>query len=398
MDARSMLLRTVSNFALALGLAACSATSNPDRSDLLADQRVPTTPRTSTAKTANSAPNNGPNDGLGNSNAKDVAAASTPSPSSASSQPSAESTPATTAATPAPGAAPAVADEPANAPKTAPTPSQDKSAESLAPVLGRVGGEPLHYAEFLRRMWLSDANAARDVIEQMVFARMVLFEGDRLAVQLDPKLVDSALAKAIAAVEKRLADKGSKLTFDEHVRRNFEVDPALYRASMRNDAIVSLLAERCVRAWELESGLCRVRISEFSERAKLDLALSELGAGKSFEAVAAAQGAGEDEKAGYTRVTIVRSESQELARIAFATAVGDIGGPVQQGAVWLLLKVDAREEGRDVRWPGDAAAVEASLVRDPLENVEYVQWRAAMTRRYQLDLGPFLELVGGKRP
>jgi parvulin-like peptidyl-prolyl isomerase len=385
-------------FALALALAGCSATSNPDRSELLPAERVVATPRPA-AKSAEGA--------------QDAAAPNTPAapPSNTAASPSAEvaATPAAQAgaaqgnpppmdkaAKGAGGAGTNANDESASAPKAAPKP--DSGADNLAPVLGRVGGEPLHYAEFLRRMWLSDANAARDVIEQMVFARMVLFEADRLAVQLDPKLVDSALAKAVAAVEKRLADKGSKLSFDEHVRRSFEVEPALYRASMRNDAIVSLLAERCVRAWELESGLCRVRISEFSDRAKLDLALSELGAGKSFEAVAAVHGDGEDEKAGYTRVTIVRSESQDLARVAFATAVGDIGGPVQQGEVWLLLKVDGREEGRDVRWPGDAAAVEGSLERDPLENVEYVQWRAAMTRRYQLDLGPFLELVAGKRP
>ena len=396
MDARAMFRHTRASVVLSLALAGCSATSNPDRSELRPAERVVATPRPA-AKSAEVP-----------AGAQDVAAtnpqvaptsnaAASPS-SGGAAETSTQAGAAPAASTPtAPAASGAAAtNQAANAPKSAP--SQDPAAETLAPVLGRVGGEPLHYAEFLRRMWLSDANAARDVIEQMVFARMVLFEADRLAVQLDPKLVDSALAKAIAAVEKRLADKGSKLSFDEHVRRNFEVEPALYRASMRNDAIVSLLAERCVRAWELESGLCRVRIAEFSERAKLDLALSELGAGKSFEAVAAVHGDGEDEKAGYTRVTIVRSESQELARIAFATAVGDIGGPVQQGAVWLLLKVDSREEGRDVRWPGDAAAVEGSLERDPLGNVEYVQWRAAMTRRYQLDLGPFLELVAGKRP
>lgn len=383
MDARSMLRHPRAIVALALALAGCSATSNPDRSELLPAERVVATPRPA-AKNAEGA--------------QDAAATNTPaaSPSNAAASPSAEvaAAPPVQAGAAAPAAT--ASDETANAPKAAP--KQEPGADTLAPVLGRVGGEPLHYAEFLRRMWLSDANAARDVIEQMVFARMVLFEADRLAVQLDPQLVDGALAKAVAAVEKRLADKGAKLSFDEHVRRSFEVEPALYRASMRNDAIVSLLAERCVRAWELESGLCRVRISEFADRAKLDLALSELGAGKSFEAVAAVHGDGEDEKAGYTRVTIVRSESQDLARVAFATAVGDIGGPVQQGAVWLLLKVDGREEGRDVRWPGDAAAVEGSLERDPLENVEYVQWRAAMTRRYQLDLGPFLELVAGKRP
>lgn len=341
--------------------AACAATSNPDRQELVPVERVtPVAAANGSVATASVvAP------------AQSEAPASTAPGANAAAQQSA-----------------AVASKPAGAAKAAPAPL----------LLGRVGGEPLEVAEFLRRLWIHDGNTSRDVIEQMVFARIVMFEASRLGMELKPADVDSAVAKAVAALEKRLADKGSKLTLNEHIERNLELEPALYRASMRNDAIVSLLAERCVRCWEYESGLCRVRIAEFRERAKLDRALAELAVGKTFEAVAAEHGLGEDEKAGYTRVPIVRSESQELSRVVFATAVGEVGGPLEQSGAWLLFKVDAHDDGGDVRWATDAARVEASLGRDPLQNVEYVQWRAAMTRRYQLDLSPFLDTVSGRRP
>lgn len=345
-------------------VAACAATSNPDREQLRPVEHA--------------APSVAP---------KPVDDASP-----------AEAAPASNSA--APSSSDASATPPAAPAEASPQQSSASSASKPAPalLLGRVGGEPLDVAEFLRRLWIHDGATSRDVIEQMVFARIVMFEASRLGMELRPSDVDSAVAKAVAALEKRLADKGSKLTLDEHIERNLELEPALYRASMRNDAIVSLLAERCVRCWEYESGLCRVRICEFRERAKLDSAVAELAAGKPFEAVAAAHGLGEDEQAGYTRVPVVRAESQELSRVAFATAVGEVGGPLEQSGAWLLLKVDSHDDGGDVRWATDAERIEASLERDPLQNVEYVQWRAAMTRRYQLDLGPFLETVTGRRP
>ncbi len=361
--------------ALVLGwLTACAATSNPDRDELRPLERVAPAPSTTSG---DAAANNGSAARQGISGA----GASSSAPAQLAADASVSAAPPSTAE--AQGAAP-------------------KASRSEPPkasfLLGRVGGEPLEAAEFLRRLWIHDGGAARDAVEQMVFARLVLFEASRLGVELAPAAVDSAVAKAVAALEKRLSDKGSKLTLNEHIERNLEVDPALYRATIRNDAIVSLLAERCVRAWEFESGLARVRIAEFRERAKLDSALAELAAGKSFEAVAAAHGLGEDEKAGYTRVPVVRAEAQELSRVAFATEIGAIGGPLEQSGAWLVFKVDSRDDGGDVRWGADGARIEASLARDPLQNIEYVQWRAAMTRRYQLDLAPFLETVSGRRP
>jgi hypothetical protein len=360
-----------SALASALGLAlvaACTATENPERSELKPAERV-----------ASPDPTSAP------SPAKASQPSPTPDAAPAPTDAAASATPAETAK-----AAP-------NAP-TAQTAAPASTPASTPAMLGRVGGVPLLTSDFLRRLWIHDGGSAREVVEQMVFSRLVMFEADRLGVQVGGKAVDSAVAKAVAAIEKRLADKGSTLSFDEHVRRNIEVDPKLYRETMRQDAIVSLLAERCVRAWELECGLCRVRISEFRDKEKLATAQAELAAGKSFEAVAAEHGLGEDEKAGYTNVPIVRTESQELARVAFGAAVGSVAGPVEQSGAWLLFKIDTREEGRDVRWPGDGPGIEASLEREPLQNVEYVQWRTAMTRRYQLDLAPFLDLVTGGKP
>jgi len=396
---------------LVAALGACTATSNPDRSELSLNAHV--TPQTSdapkSAPTPNPAPTSAPTAGptaLETSLESRVDPKPSAAPTSVAATETAAAPQERTAsepANPAPQAAATGAATSATTPKSSSNDAAQKPVNSdVAPPtplsLGRVGDEGLPVGEFLRRLWLHDNSTARDVVEQMVFARMVLFEADRFGVQLAPAQVDAEVKTAIAGVEKRLADKGSKLTFDEHVRRNLELDPKLYRLSMRNDAIVALLAERCVRAWALESGVCRVRVSEFREKSKLESARADLAAGKSFEEVANAYGLGEDEDAGLTAMPIVRAENQELSRVAFATEVGQIGGPIEQSGAWLLMRVDSRDDGRDVTWAADGKAIETSLDVEPVHNMEYVQWRAAMTRRYQLDLSPFLDLVGGGKP
>ena len=103
---------------------------------------------------------------------------------------------------------------------------------------------------------------------------------------------------------------------------------------------------------------------------------------------------------GGTVMTVVRSESSELARLAFSTEVGEVGGPLVQGGRFLLVRPEKRLEPVEGSWAEVAAAVEASLREQPIDSdrLEYAQWRTAMIRRYPIDLSPFLDLVGSAAP
>lgn len=398
-----MSARTIGALAVALGfvgaLASCGATSNPARDSLRPAERVArenaAAAPTSTNAAGSSTPgsNSGSNSGAAAAGAAATGAAATGAAAAGAANSRASNTEGAPASSPDPK--PQAGSGSGASAATAPFVGAQEPKHAA---LGRVGGELLLVEEFLRRLWMHDNSTTRDVLEQMIFARLVLFEADRFGVELPGSMVDEAVRKGVAAVEKRLREKNSTLSFDEHVKRNLEVDPKLYRASLRADAIVSLLAERCVRAWVMETGACKVRMTEIREREKLDAARADLSAGKPFEEVARTYGLGEDKDTGLTKVRIVRAESQELSRVAFATEVGAIGGPIEQSGAWLLFIVDERDDGREIRWASEVAAIEASLARDPVQNVEFVQWRSAMSRRYQLDLGPLLEMVSGQRP
>lgn len=277
--------------------------------------------------------------------------------------------------------------QPANAP-----------AASAPLTLGRVAGQPIEAREFLARLWLRDSRTAREVLEQIVFARLALNEADRLGIELAPERVDEVVAKSLTTLEKRLADGGAKLTVDEHIRSNLELEPAFYKARLREDAIVQLLAERSVRAWLRENERCDLRITEVRDESVLSQVRAQLDQGRAFDDVAREFGAGEDEATHTTSMTIVRAENQELARVAFATGVGSVFGPLKQPGRWLFVLVVARHEPVVGPWSQIGPQIESELAAKPVDDLDYVQWRAAMVRRYQVDLEPFLNLVEGKHP
>jgi hypothetical protein len=273
----------------------------------------------------------------------------------------------------------------------------DASADAPQLAVGSVGGEAIDASEFFARLWMRDSERAREVFEYLVMSQITVFEADRLGLRLDPALADATVEKAWKALQDRLESKGSKLTIDQHIERTLEMDHADYERKLRADAIVQLLTERCVRAWYLSNPRVELRLMELTDEAALTAAQAELDAGKPFEDVARAHGADTDAQSGGTRMTVVRSESSELARLAFSTDVGAIGGPLVQAGRFLLIRPEMRHEAIEGSWSEVGAAVEQSLRESPIDSdrLEYAQWRAAMVRRYPIDLSRFLALVRG---
>jgi len=60
----------------------------------------------------------------------------------------------------------------------------------------------------------------------------------------------------------------------------------------------------------------------------------------------------------------------------------------------VLIRPEARPVPLVGDWATVGAAVEADLVAHAVADPEYWQWRAAMARRYQVDMVPLLELAG----
>ncbi|HVS12035.1 MAG TPA: hypothetical protein VMS76_19400 [Planctomycetota bacterium] len=289
---------------------------------------------------------------------------------------------------------PATNAAPGDAPAQASAASKPAERGELA--VAHVGGKPIDVREFLARLWFRDQVQARQVLENLVFAQVTLFEADRLGLSLEPAQVDSVVMKARAALEAKLAEKEPRLSVEEFLRTERGWEPAAYEAQVRRDAIVQLLAERCVRGWALESGRARVRLMELADGKSLETVQAGLASGGEFAELARRHSVDARAEEGGTELVLVRTETHPLARLAMATPVGEVGGPLEERGHFLLLRV----EDKDEPYTGDLGAIapliESSLASSPVDDDEYVQWRAAMFRRYQVDLEPMLELTGGR--
>lgn len=330
-------------------LGACGATGNPDRAELAPLERNPPAPPAAAARVEETEAS------------KDQAADKVPS-----------------------GKAPAEA--------ATVSPRDLSKAE-----LGRVGDRAVLASEYLHKLWIENRNLASKVLEQILFAHVAELEADRLGIRLRDAAVEAAYQDAVRQIEERLDKEKKGLTIDQYAERTLKIDPKDYRANLRDETIVQMLAERCVRAWLLESDRRKVRLTEIREAAKLESARGDLAAGKGFDEIALLHGLGDDEATKSTRMTVARAENNELAKLVFATPIGTVGGPYEQSGRWLLFVVDEELEGREGGWAELQAEVERGIDSEPVSNLEFLQWRAAMERRYPVDVGPFSEAVEGRR-
>lgn len=357
-----------------VALAACAATGNPERSRLAPVTSTP--PAASDASEPTSQPASEPK-------APAKAPVVTPEPRKPEPAPLA----------PQPEAAKPQPEPTRPQPPPAATPQDSQSAL----LLGHVGDRALDSVTFLRKLWVADNRLARRVVEQMVFAELATLEADRLGIKLVEAAVEAELTRAQNELARKLESKGSKLTLREHIDQVIGVEPELYLADLRDETIVQMLAERCVRAYMLETDRCDVVITEVRSAEARDAFESGLALGKGFDELALAHGFGDEETTHVTRMQIARSESQELPRLVFATPQGKVGGPLEQNGRWLFFVAQKRVEGRPGTWAELREDVEKSLVAEPVGDMEFLQWRSAMVRRYRVELEPFFELVERKK-
>ena len=259
--------------------------------------------------------------------------------------------------------------------------------------IGHAAGQQLLVSELLARWLHREAPKVRTYLEELVLEKLIAVEATRLGVTIDPARIETEVQKAFASIQGEIDRGQSGMTLDEFVKRRFGLDPERYRERVREERRLDLLAERCVRAWLLASERCDVRVIVVAERERIEEVQSELRKGGDFADLAMRYSEEASGENGGVIPPVVRSHTA-LARLAFSTPVGEVGGPVQEGGSFMLLKVDGRPEPERGRWSSVRQAVEASLAGRDIQDPEYWQWKAAMIERYEVDTSAFLSLVG----
>ncbi len=263
-----------------------------------------------------------------------------------------------------------------------------------------VAGREVDVRALLARAWWRSSSTLREMLEQLVVEQLAAVEAERLGISADPAARQDAVEDAWIALRARIVEGGLDLAPEEFVRRVLGLDPEFYAAQLAGDAEVQLLLERVVRAWSLASERSALSILAVEDGAIARKIIAELEGGRPFAELSSALG-GAAQDIGLDRVTVVHDERVELARAARLTPVGGFGGPMEESGRFLIFEVLEHLEAyagpvlgaRGSAHPAFLAAVDQSLAADPVADIEYLQWRAAMERKYEIDLSPFAELV-----
>jgi hypothetical protein len=294
---------------------------------------------------------------------------------------------------------PAPAQDPAQAPAkpaaadAQPAEAASEKSDAAQGIVATVAGRPVGVRDLLARLWLRDGDRARELLDHLVIERLCELEAERLGLAIRAATVDERVARAEETLARRLREAGSPLGVDEHVRKVLGLEPDFYRRQLRHEAISQVLAERCVRVWAMDEARRSVRVFEAEGQAVAQELEAQLAAGADFAALAAHA---KVEKP--ASLVLARAEESPLARLAFATEVGRCAGPLTEGGRFLFLSVDAELPALRGPWTAIGPAVEASLAENPVDEVEFMQWRAAMARHYAVDLTPFCTAIGTTRP
>jgi parvulin-like peptidyl-prolyl cis-trans isomerase-like protein len=357
---------------LSLLLAGCSATSNPRAGDL---RPAPL-----------------PGDRAGSSVAAPAASPADGKPAAPAADPAA--VPSTSSSSPNGGAANAQVD---------PQPASSTPSASGSLPIAIVAGEAIEARAFLVRSWLRNSDQTREILDHLVVERLAILEAERLGVAILPEQVEARVKEAQQALEKKLAESGSKLTPEQHIRQKLGLEPELYARELRRETIAQLVAERVVRLWSMGHERVAARLLEIEGRERLDQAQAALAAGESFLDVAKRfgpapppPGAPASLQAAGERVVLTRAENSTVAHLAFSTPPGQVGGPIEQQGRFLLVAVEQLLPPVTGAYAEIAPQVEASLADNPIDDFEYLQWRNDVVGRYPVDLTPFRELIGHK--
>ncbi len=258
-------------------------------------------------------------------------------------------------------------------------------------ILGSVGGRAIGVGALFFKLAMREPGLLRGLLDDVVLARILVLEAGALGLEPPAEAVQRRVNGRLKTAEEQARRAGAP-NLDVFLRAGVGLEPETYLRVINEDAATDSLAPLCVRAWLLASDRREARAIVVEGQSAADVVMARLARGEAFDSVARELSIDASKEDGGRIPPLVRAESS-MARMAFATEVGSWAGPVRERDTLMFLKVEAKPAILQGTWAEVGSAVEASLEERPVEDPEFWQWKEAMTRRYDVDIQPFLDLI-----
>jgi hypothetical protein len=267
------------------------------------------------------------------------------------------------------------------------------ASPTAAPVVATVAGQNITAQDLLSSWMFRDSAAVRGLVDRLVLDGLVRAEASRLGLRLPAETVASEWGQLVSEFEAEVQKSAPGLSMDQFIQRRLGLEPGRYRQRMEARRVLDLLAERCVRAFTLESETVQAKMIVVASRADADKVEAGLAMGRDFGVLAGELSQDPSGQEGGYIPPIVRSAAA-ISRLAFATPIGQVGGPLVENGRHIYLQVQSVKAAEPGNWSELGPKVEVSLQTLPIEDLEFLQWQAMVSARYEVDTSPLLRWVG----
>lgn len=264
------------------------------------------------------------------------------------------------------------------------------------PVIARIGDHKVYASELLTTWLFVDTPGMREILGNVMDRHLVNLEAERLGIEISDELVTAEFTRALEDMRSQLQAEQPGMRLDEWVAGALGLDPVRFRKRLRMDVRSRLLSERVVRHSILTQDNAEVAVIVTSTQAEAKEALAKIEGGEPFPRVAVEMSIDPTGQFGGRIPPLVRNDSI-LSRLAFGTQDGAVAGPVEEADRWVLLQTIEKRDALVGTWQTLGEAVEASLVKRPISEPEYWQWKNELRQLRPVDLAPFFDLVGEPR-
>lgn len=255
-------------------------------------------------------------------------------------------------------------------------------------ILARVGDREFRGSDLVELLFFHYPSQGADLLRKLVHDEIVRLEARRLEIAVRGEDVEAGVRDAVETLRKQVSlEYAGKKTLDQFLEKELQTTLPSYELQLRRFVLARLLFERALRFDQLREDRVVCRIVTVASRAKAEEILAKLREGADFEAIAKLESLAPNREQGGKLPPFGREYEHPIAPVAFETALGGLGGPVEEkrpgGESWFhVLRVIEKLPARLVD-PADAEReIRQGLLERPVEDWEYAVWMKKMEKRY----------------
>ena len=258
-------------------------------------------------------------------------------------------------------------------------------------ILAVVDGQEIRSSSLYQIYFMDNPMKMRDILENLILYILVQREAARLGIRASGDEVEGTLGRLLKEQQNMIQLKiDERLTLEDFVRKNYNMDMASYRKRIRRLAVFQVLMEHCVRYTELQVRRLRIGVIMVKELAKAGELQKKLQKGANFETLAKENSIDPSRAIGGILPPLPADMDYPVVKDALKLGVGEVSEVeetvISDQTLYRIVKLVEILEPIRGTYGELATQVRANLDAQPMLFPDVIRyWRDSLEERYDLE-------------